>query len=152
METAHCASEVAGKCHQLQRQVWFLGHIISGEGVSDDPGKIEVITNMRVQDLMEDDGFSPSVQRIKSFLGMVFYYQHFIPDGSSTENCLLSQLGKRVRENQHRAENSRAFIGGLDNGVLQNIQSADGDAAGLCCICPPQAISLSHLCCALMHH
>lgn len=71
------------KCHLLREEVRFLGHDINGEGVAVDPAKVEVITKMTVQDLMEDDECTPSIRRIRSFLGMVFYYQHFIPNCSS---------------------------------------------------------------------
>lgn len=77
------------KCHLLQRRVKFLGHIIDSGGVSVDPAKVEVITKMKAQDLMENDGCTPSVKRIKSFLGMVFYYQHFIPNCSSISKPLF---------------------------------------------------------------
>lgn len=77
------------KCH-LQRRVKFLGHIIDSKGVSVDPAKVEVISMMTAQDLMENDGCTPSVKRIKSFLGMVFYYQHFIPSCSSIAKPLFA--------------------------------------------------------------
>lgn len=77
------------KCHLLRRSVKFLGHIINQDGVSVDTTKVEAITNMTTKDLMEDDGITPSVRRVKSFLGMVFYYQHFIPDCSALAKPLF---------------------------------------------------------------
>ena len=65
------------KYHLLRASVKFLGHIIDGNGVGMYPEKVEVITKMSKADLMDDDGCTPSVQRIRSFLGMVFYYQGF---------------------------------------------------------------------------
>ncbi|KAL1248886.1 hypothetical protein QQF64_022204 [Cirrhinus molitorella] len=66
------------KCHLLQTSVRFLGHVIERGGVAVDPEKVDVISRMTMSDLMEDDGVTPSVKRIKSFLGIIFYYQHFI--------------------------------------------------------------------------
>lgn len=43
-------------------------------GVAVDPEKVGVISRMTKNDLMEDDGVTPSVKRVKSFLGMVLYY------------------------------------------------------------------------------
>ncbi|KAL1277366.1 hypothetical protein QQF64_024039 [Cirrhinus molitorella] len=71
------------KCRFLRRSVKFLGHIVSQEGVASDPMKVEAITNVSEADLMEADGITPSVGKIRSFLGMVIYYQHFI------ENCSM---------------------------------------------------------------
>lgn len=86
------------KCHLLQRRVKFLGHIIDSGGVSVDPAKVEVITRITAQDLMDNDGCTPSVKKIKSFLGMVFYYQHFIPNCSSISKPLFSlTAGQRRR-------------------------------------------------------
>ncbi len=67
------------KCHLLRTSVKFLGHIIDRDGVSADPPKVEIISKLSKFDLMGDDRCTPSVQRIKSVLGMIFYYQHFIP-------------------------------------------------------------------------
>lgn len=55
-----------------------------------DPSKVEVITSMSVKSLMEDDGCTPSSRRIKSFLGMVFYYQHFLPNCSAIAKPLFA--------------------------------------------------------------
>ena len=85
------------KCHLLQKQVRFLGHIIDGGGVSVDPAKVEVINSMQVQDLMDADGCTPSVRRLRSFLGMVFYYQHFIPNLSSTAKPLFALTAGQKR-------------------------------------------------------
>lgn len=43
-------------------------------GVAVDPTKIEVISKMSKGDLMEDNDCTSFVKRIKSFVGMVFYY------------------------------------------------------------------------------
>ncbi len=85
------------KCHLLQRRVKFLGHIIDSGGVSVDPAKVEVITRITAQDLMDNDGCTPSVKRIKSFLGMVFYYQHFIPNCSSISKPLFGLTAGQKR-------------------------------------------------------
>lgn len=46
------------KCHLLRRSVKFLGHIVNGDGVAVDPGKVEVIVRMKKKDLMEDNGMN----------------------------------------------------------------------------------------------
>lgn len=85
------------KCHLMRSSVKFLGHIIDKNGVAVDPTKVEVIAKMTKVDLMEDDGCTPSVKRIKSFLGMVFYYQHFIPNCSSLAKPLFSLTSGQKR-------------------------------------------------------
>lgn len=85
------------KCHLLRKQVKFLGHVINGEGVAVDPAKVEVITRMTVRDLMEEDECTPSLRRIKSFLGMVFYYQHFIPNCSAIAKPLFALTAGQKR-------------------------------------------------------
>lgn len=85
------------KCHLMRRRVRFLGHVIDGNGVSVDPDKVEVISKMTPSDLMEDDGRTPSIKRIKSFLGMVFYYQHFIPNCSSIAKPLFALTAGQKR-------------------------------------------------------
>lgn len=98
------------KCHFLIDKVGFLGHIIDGSGVAVDPSKVEVIANMKISDLMEDDNTTPLVPRIKSFLGMVFYYQHFIPNCSSIAKPLFAlTAGQKRKASLQRPRNHRAL-------------------------------------------
>lgn len=57
------------KCAFFQREVKYLGHVISAEGVSTDPAKIEVVADWR----------RPSnVGELRSFLGFASYYRRFV--------------------------------------------------------------------------
>lgn len=73
----------------------FLRHIIDGDGVAVDPEKVEVIVEMSKRDLMDCDGCTPSVHRVKSFLRIVFYYQHFIPLCSYIAKLLFAGQKRR---------------------------------------------------------
>ncbi|KAG1939019.1 interleukin-1 receptor accessory protein-like 1-A [Pimephales promelas] len=91
------------KCFFLRRSVKFLGHIIDENGVSTDPSKIESITNMTSSDFMETDGVTPSQKRIRSFLGMINYYQHFVPKYSAIAQPLFQLLkGVKRKGKQHK--------------------------------------------------
>ena len=74
------------------------GSEVLGEGVSVDPAKVEVISNIKIQNLMEQDERTPSVRKIKSFLGMVFYYQHFIPNCSAIAKPLFALTAGQKRK------------------------------------------------------
>lgn len=52
---------------------------------------------MSSTDLMESDGMTPSQKWIRSFLGMINYYQHFVPRYSLLTKSLFDLLkgGKR---------------------------------------------------------
>lgn len=98
------------KCHLMRSSVKFLGHIIDKNGVVVDPAKVEVISKMTKADLMEDDGRTPSVKRIKSFLGMILYYQHFIPSCSSLAKPLFALTsGQKKRGRVKRNTNTGSF-------------------------------------------
>lgn len=94
------------KCHLMRSSVKFLGHIIDGSGVAVDPAKIEVISKMSKADLMEEDSCTPSVRRIKTFLGMVFYYQHFIPNCSSMAKPLFVLTAGQKKRGKVRANSN----------------------------------------------
>lgn len=79
------------KCFFLRRSVRFLGHIVCEEGIKTDPDKVEAISKVQQVDLMKEDGQTPCAKKIRSFLGMVLYYQHFI-EGCSAKAKPLFQL------------------------------------------------------------
>ena len=73
------------KCKFLHKEVAYLGHIITEDGVKPDLGKIEAVRNYPI----------PSTPKgIKQFLGLTGYYRRFIPDFSKIARP-LTQLLKR---------------------------------------------------------
>lgn len=80
------------KCWLLRKSVKFLGHIIDKSGVSTDPAKVESVCSMSAADLMKPNVATPSQSRVRSFLGMINYYQHFIPNYSSIARPLFDLL------------------------------------------------------------
>lgn len=57
------------KCHFLQEKVHYLGHVISGDGVATDPGKVDVVANWPRPQQVAD---------LRSFLGFASYYRRFV--------------------------------------------------------------------------
>ncbi|KAL7853106.1 hypothetical protein SRHO_G00188910 [Serrasalmus rhombeus] len=57
------------KCFFFQREVSYLGHVISDQGVATDPSKIQAVAGWR----------TPStVSELRSFLGFSSYYRRFV--------------------------------------------------------------------------
>ena len=73
------------KCQFWFDRVAFLGHVISAEGVSVDPQKIEVVVNWK----------SPkNVTEVRSFLGLAGYYRKFV-EGFSKIAAPLTKLTRK---------------------------------------------------------
>lgn len=82
------------KCQFLRRSVKFLGHIICADGVKTDPSKVQAINDVQEVDLMESDGITPCAKKIRSFLGMLLYYHHFIESCSAKARPLFNLVAE----------------------------------------------------------
>ena len=70
------------KCSFFQKELQYLGHLVSDEGVWPLPEKLESIQNMPAP---------RNAKEVKQFLGLVVYYKKFIPRFSDI-TCPLSKL------------------------------------------------------------
>jgi len=61
------------KCDFWLKEVPFLGHVITPEGISIDPSKVQDVLDWKAP---------TSVPEIRSFLGLAGYYRRFIPEFS----------------------------------------------------------------------
>ncbi|GFT62320.1 retrovirus-related Pol polyprotein from transposon 17.6 [Trichonephila clavipes] len=62
------------KCHLFRREVTYLGHIISAEGVRTGPDKISSVKDWNCQ---------TEVHQLLSFLGLCMYYRKFVKNFST---------------------------------------------------------------------
>ena len=76
------------KCEFWLKEVGFLGHVISGEGIAVDPSKIQSVTKWLAP---------ASVSEIRSFLGLAGYYRRFIENFSKLAKP-MTELLKRDTE------------------------------------------------------
>ena len=73
------------KCQFLLDRVAFLGHVISVEGVSVDPQKIEAVVNWKPP---------KNVSEVRSFLCLAGYYRKFV-EGFSKIAAPLTKLTRK---------------------------------------------------------
>ena len=76
------------KCEFWLKEVGFLGHVISGEGIAVDPTKVQSVT----------DWLAPTlVGEIRSFLGLAGYYRRFIENFSKIAKPMTELLKKDTK-------------------------------------------------------
>ena len=73
------------KCEFWLRKVHFLGHVVSAEGITVDPAKIEAVKEWKAP---------RSVTEIRSFLGLAGYYRRFV-EGFSKIAAPLTALTRK---------------------------------------------------------
>ena len=76
------------KCDFWLKEVSFLGHIVSAEGIRVDPVKIEATMNWKPP---------RNVTEVRSFLGLIGYYRRFLQGFSVIASSLTRLLRKGVK-------------------------------------------------------
>ena len=69
------------KCFFFKEEIEYLGHVVSGKGISTNPKKVEAVTKWPTPKTVYD---------VRSFLGFVGYYRRFINN--------FSKISKPIRE------------------------------------------------------
>ena len=67
------------KCHLFQEEVKYLGHIVSRNGISTDPEKVEAVAEWPTPSNIND---------LRSFMGTVGYYRQYIEDFAEVSSPL----------------------------------------------------------------
>ena len=76
------------KCDFFKSEIHYLGHLISPEGISPLPNKLDSIKHMPVPN---------SVKEIKQFLGLTGYYRKFVPGFVDISRPLTTLMKKDVK-------------------------------------------------------
>ena len=87
------------KCEFWLKQVAFLGHIVSADGITMDPAKVEAITKWPRP---------TTVTEVRSFLGLAGYYRRFV-EGFSRLALPLTQLMRKGEKFVWTDERSQSF-------------------------------------------
>lgn len=82
---AHQLYANAKKCEIGKREVAYLGHIISGDGIAMDPSKIQAILDWTVP---------RNLKELRGFLGLIGYYRCYIHRFAYIATPLTKQLKK----------------------------------------------------------
>ena len=79
------------KCHFFDTSVLFLGHVLSSEGISANPEKVEKV---------QDCPTPTNAKEVHSFLCLASYYWRFIPKFAKIAQCLHEMVGPT--SNKHK--------------------------------------------------
>lgn len=75
------------KCRFLRKEIVFLGHLVTENGVKPNPQLIEAIQKFPIPS---------TIKQVKSFLGLAGYYRRFIKDFSKITKPLVNLTKKNI--------------------------------------------------------
>ncbi|CAF4003985.1 unnamed protein product [Rotaria magnacalcarata] len=81
----------ASKCDFCRRELKYLGHLITADGIKPDPGLVASVQLFPQPTKIKD---------IQSFLGLTGYYRKFIKDYAKIAEPLISQLRSHQKSNR----------------------------------------------------
>ena len=105
LEEVFCQLRQAGlkmkhsKCDFFKSQIHYLGHLISTDGISPLPDKLDAIKHMAT---LKD------AKEIKQFLGLTGYYRKFVPRFTDISR-LLTQLTRKEMKFVWMLEYQKSF-------------------------------------------
>lgn len=82
----------SSKCQFCRREMRYLGHTITRDGIKPDPNLIKAVTDFPQPKKIKD---------VQSFLGLTGYYRRFIKDYSKIAEPLTQQLRSSQKGNHH---------------------------------------------------
>ena len=87
------------KCHLFQKELLYLGHLVSANGIRPDPKKIQAIFNIPAP---------KEATTVRSFIEMCGFYRNYVPNFS--EICgLLYALTKEGIKFKWQDQEQQAF-------------------------------------------
>ena len=82
------------KCSFVKQKVEYLGHVVTPEGVSPNPGKVRVVQEFPTP---------TNLKELRNFLGLANYYRRFVKGFSHIANPLNALTGMCCRFRQAEA-------------------------------------------------
>jgi len=120
------------KCKFMCESVQYLGHVISANGITPDPVKIDVLKNFKRP---------TSVVEVQSFLGLASYYRRFIKNFADIAHPLieLTKGKKPSANNRKNRTKGRATEPTPGNDTFQwgDVEQAAFEELRQCLITPP---------------
>lgn len=89
------------KCHFFQREVKYLGHVVSAAGVATDPDKVRAVKEWKQP---------ATTKEVRSFLGFASYYRRFV-EGFARIAAPLHQLVARLEAGRVKSKGRASWLG-----------------------------------------
>ena len=119
------------KCKFMCQSVQYLGHVISANGITPDPGKIELLKNFKRP---------TTVVEIQSFLGLASYYRRFIKNFADIAHPLIELTKKKKDKGNHNSQAKKPItkqVAGTDIFTWGNAEQTSFEKLRECLITPP---------------